>query len=159
VLLGYGFGSGGGGGESVNPYGLGLGARIGYTLPMNLYIGGTFVYHLGGSRSAGGGGPSVSYSTWYVAPEVGYEIAAGPVMVRPYVGIGLAEAHEGSVTVDGITVGGGSTSGVVFYPGATVLYPLTSNIGVGGDARFTIFSADGTSDNAFALFLTGQYRF
>ena len=31
----------------VNPYALGIGLRAGYTLPMNLYLGATFIYHQG----------------------------------------------------------------------------------------------------------------
>ena len=38
LLLGEGFKDG---------YNFGVGARVGFTLPMNVYVGGTFVYHLG----------------------------------------------------------------------------------------------------------------
>src|SRR6266850_177669 len=34
-------------GDVVNPYALGVGVRAGYTLPMNLYLGATFIYHNG----------------------------------------------------------------------------------------------------------------
>ena len=34
-------------GDVVNPYALGIGLRAGYTLPMNLYLGATFIYHVG----------------------------------------------------------------------------------------------------------------
>ncbi len=139
-LLGYGFKDG------LN---LGLGVRGGYTLPMNVYIGGTFVYHLGKSE----GGADVNL--FYVGPEGGYDIPAGPVVVRPYLGLGVASAK---VTSDLSAFGGGkisdSSSRFAVWPGATVLYPL-GNAFVGGDARFLIVS----DFNAFSLFATGGYQF
>ena len=50
VLLGYGFKDG---------VGVGLGMPGGYTLPVNVYLGGTFVYHLG--KSVPGGTVNVFY--------------------------------------------------------------------------------------------------
>src|SRR5690348_3821706 len=38
-----------------NPAGFGLGARAGYTLPMNVYVGGTVVYHFGNSNDTPAG--------------------------------------------------------------------------------------------------------
>src|SRR3954468_20558779 len=67
-LLGYGFKDG---------VGLGLGVRGGYTLPMNVYIGGTFVYHLGKSQSTPIG--DVKTNIYYFGVEGGYDIVAGPV--------------------------------------------------------------------------------
>src|SRR5258706_11784715 len=76
ALLGYGFKDG---------VGLGLGVRGGYTLPMNLYLGATFVYHLGKSQSTPVG--DVSVNIFYLGVEGGYDISAGPVVVRPYLGL------------------------------------------------------------------------
>ncbi|MEP7052333.1 MAG: hypothetical protein ABJB12_18345, partial [Pseudomonadota bacterium] len=139
-LLGYGFKDG------LN---LGLGVRGGYTLPMNLYLGGTFVYHLGKSD-----GPN-KVNLYYFGVEGGYDIAAGPVIVRPYLGLGDATA---STTVDLSAFGGGkqsvSSSEFALWPGATVLYPL-GNAFVGGDARFLIVK----DVNAFSLFATGGIQF
>ena len=140
VLLGDGFKDG---------IGIGLGARGGYTLPMNVYVGGTFIYHLGKSD-----GP-VSAHFYYFGVEGGYDLAAGPVIVRPYLGLGDATA---TATVDFSSIGLGkqtvSTSNFAAWPGATVLYPL-GNVLLGGDARFLIVS----NDNAFSLFATAGYQF
>lgn len=129
--------------------GLGLGARGGYTLPMNLYLGGTFIYHLG--KSDGG----VSEHFYYFGVEGGYDLAAGPVIVRPYLGLG--DATE-TGTLDFTALGGGKTtvssSNFAAWPGATVLYPL-GNVLLGGDARFLIVS----NDNVFSLFATAGYQF
>src|SRR5262245_53877024 len=51
----------------INAAGFGLGARGGYTLPMNVYLGGTLVYHLGGSRSFPDG--DTSLNTFYFGVE------------------------------------------------------------------------------------------
>jgi len=147
ALLGYGVKDG---------VGLGLGVRGGYTLPMNLYIGGTFVYHLGKSESTAFG--DVSTHLYYLGAEGGYDINVTPVIVRPYLGLGVATATA--------TIPGGSFGGVTFpstsasdsrfalWPGGSVLYPL-GNAFVGGDARFLIVS----DFNAFSLFATGGWQF
>ncbi len=132
----------------------GIGGRGGYTLPQamgpgHLYIGGELADHFPGS----------GVNVFYIGPEVGYELPAGPIMVRPYVGLGLA--HESvsvpSVTVDGTTFGGGSESSTdfAFWFGATALYPVTSNIGVGADAKIMLVD----NFNAFIFSITGQYHF
>src|SRR3954467_2906350 len=79
LLLGEGFKDG---------YNFGIGARAGFTLPMNLYVGGTFVYHLGKSENTPIGESKLNL--FYVGPEGGYELSAGPLTVRPYLGIGYA---------------------------------------------------------------------
>jgi len=147
ALLGYGFKDG---------VGLGLGVRGGYTLPMNLYLGGTFVYHLGKSESTAFG--DVSTNIYYFGVEGGYDLAAGPVVIRPYLGLGPA---TGRATIPGISFGGVSTPAVTasdtkfgVWPGATVLYPLGSAF-VGADARFLIVD----NFNALSLFATGGLQF
>jgi hypothetical protein len=136
---------------------LGLGVRAGYTLPAHVYLGGTFMYHLGESSSVDG--ITASAHLFYFGAEGGYEIAAGPVIVRPYIGIGLAVATasvSGSDQVSGVPVSGsGSANHFSVWPGVTVLYPITPNFAVGADARFLIVS----SSNSFGAFATGQYTF
>jgi hypothetical protein len=150
LLLGDGFKDG---------VGIGFGVRGGYTLPMNLYLGGTFVYHLGKTESTAFG--DVTARLYYFGVEGGYDIAAGPVIVRPYAGLGDATVTG---TVPGIPAAPpffpGSPSQTVssskfaFWPGAAVLYPLGSAF-VGGDARFLVVS----DSNAFSLFATGGLQF
>src|SRR4051812_35736486 len=130
ALLGYGFKDG---------VGVGLGVRGGYTLPMNLYLGGTFVYHLGKSESSAFG--DISTHLYYFGVEGGYDLSVAPVVIRPYLGLGAATA---SATVPGGNFGGvsvpsysASDTKIAFWPGATVLYPIGSAF-VGGDARFLV---------------------
>ena len=94
--------------------------------------------------------------------EGGYEIPAGPIVLRPFLGLGLAQAHVSeSGSVDGVSISGGgaSTGGVFFAPGVVALYPVTSSIALGVDLRYVVFSANGGSADALSIFLTGQYHF
>jgi hypothetical protein len=146
VLLGYGFNDG---------YHLGLGVRGGYTLAQKIYIGGTFVYNFGNDN----------VSLFYVGPEGGYDFvipSAPQVMIRPYLGLGLAEAHFSgeTATAGGVTVSvpGASSGGFAFWPGVSGFYSFNENWSGGLDAR-VIVDTDGDGDTAFALALTGQYKF
>ncbi len=155
VLLGYGFES---------SYKFGLGVRGGYTLPQKIYIGGTFVYHFGESESAGGF--TASESLFYVGAEGGYDIAlpsAPQILIRPYLGLGfesVSVSTSGINSIGGVVVNtsGASASGFSFWPGATGLYSFTPNLSAGVDARVVVATFGG-GDTAFALFLTGQYKF
>jgi hypothetical protein len=165
-------------------YGLGVGARLGYTHASNVYFGGTFHYHFGGSS-----GP-MSYTLYYVGPEVGYNVAAGPVVVRPYLGGGFGSLHStyrgtGVLRASGGGVAvtddyHGASQSAFFWPGVTVLVPVTPDIAVGADARLVFAPGQDASTStltnngvvsfantnvstptstALAMGLTGSYRF
>lgn len=147
ALVGYGFKDG------LN---LGFGARGGYTLPANIYLGGTFLYHLGKSTDTPLG--KVSANILYFGAEGGYDFSAGPVVIRPYLGLGMASAKT---KIPAINMGGisspemsSSASKFAVWPGATLLYPI-DNFFVGGDARFLVVS----DYNAFTLYATGGLQF
>jgi hypothetical protein len=149
VLLGDGFKDG---------YGLGFGVRGGYTLPMNVYIGGTFVYHLGKSESTAFG--DEKFNIYYFGVEGGYDLAAGPLVVRPYLGLGDATA---TASIGGISA---SDSKLALWPGATALFPI-GPLSVGADVRYVIVTGSSSTDangnsssaNAFSLFATAAYQF
>jgi hypothetical protein len=72
---------------------LGLGARGGYTLPMNVFIGGTFDYFFGeGGEVTGPNFRSEwSYSLWAIAFEGGYDFQiVQNLVIRPFGGLGFA---------------------------------------------------------------------
>jgi hypothetical protein len=151
VLVGYGFDT---------AYHFGLGVRGGYTLSQKIYIGGTFVYHFGGSQDVVGG--TVSYHLLYLGPEGGYDLVIPSVpqlLIRPYLGLGY-ESASASLSLPGI--GSGSSvqggSGFSFWPGVTGLYSFTPAISGGLDARVVVVTFGG-GDTAFVLSLTGQYKF
>jgi hypothetical protein len=104
-------------GYSGNDLNMGVGARLGYTLPVvPVYLGGTFIYQLGQSQS----GPGVDQSShlYYFGAEGGYSISVDPVVIRPYIGLGPAIATS---SFGGVS---SSTSKFAFWPGVDVLLPL-----------------------------------
>ncbi len=130
----------------------GIGGRIGYTLRSGLYFGGSYVSHFGMQD-----GP-VQASIWYAGGEVGYELEAGPLIVRPYAGAGLASIYA-SVFMPPIgSFQGGkieaSDRRFAVWPGASVLLPIDRAF-IGVDAKFLVvensnaFNAYGTLGVAF----------
>ena len=140
ALLGYGF---------KDPMGFGLGARGGYTLPMNVYIGGTLIYFFGKSESVLG--QDFSVSTLSIGVEGGYDFYVNPVVIRPFLGLGpdffMASCPAGA-----------GCSGVTRFAawlGGEVLYPINENWFVGADMRVHIVS-EATN---FQMFANGGYQF
>jgi hypothetical protein len=144
LLLGYGF-------DGAEHFGLGV--RGGYTLPMHVYLGATFVYHFGSSSSG------VSTSLLYPGLEGGYEISAGPVVVRPYAGFGpvFVRASAPTTVVAGVTEGGGTSVTTLFgaWLGGVAMVPIADRFFVGGDLRLVLVSGFTT----VGVFLTGSARF
>jgi hypothetical protein len=136
----------------------GIGARGGYTLPMNIYLGATLGYNFGSSPA-----PNVSFHSFMFGVEGGYDLTVGPVVIRPYLGLGdlIASASVPSVTVAGFgTVGGGSVSSGNFalWPGATVMYPI-SNFFVGGDLKLLIVPGADEDAVGLGVYATGGMTF
>jgi hypothetical protein len=130
-------------------YNIGIGARGGVTLPMSLYVGGTLMYHLGKSESSAFG--DVTTRVLYVGGEGGYDISAGPLTVRPNLGIGFANFTASAFGVSA------STGKLAFWPGAVALFPI-GNLFVGADARYVLV-VDASDANAFSLFATVGMNF
>jgi hypothetical protein len=123
---------------SSKAYGLGVGARVGYTHASHIYFGGTFQYHFGGSS-----GP-FRYAAFYLGPEIGYNVAAGPVVVRPYVGGGFGSLQTTYHGTGFMSAGGGQgvtddfhgrSQSAFFWPGVTVLVPAGDDFALGADLR------------------------
>jgi hypothetical protein len=140
---------------TVNPYGLGFGGRAGYTLTSHIYVGGIFVYHTGESKDDKG----IKYeaSVLYPGLEAGYDLGVGPVLLRPYAGVGYlsikVKASAGPNEIDR------SSGKIGFWPGLSVLYPFDKYF-VGIDARYVVASVDKVSSaSAFTAFATGGLHF
>ena len=134
-------------GGTPNAYGLGFLGRIGFTLPMDFYLGGTFVYHLGTSAD-GLLDSKVSRKLWYAGAEFGYVIGPKDYNVRPYLGVGGIVLSNKTCT-DGICTEP-SNNGLYFGPGVYGQY----NFGpmyVGADVRY-IAAANGDIPNSFGFF-------
>lgn len=140
-LLGYG----------TNDLNVGLGARVGYTFDTPVYVGGTFLYHFGTDNVAVGPGVTESQArVYYPATEVGYDVGLGPVLLRPYGGVGVL-FRQTSVTTNGLQASNTNTS-LTVYPGVTAEYLLPRTpVFVGGDARVLLpLENESTSLSVFA---------
>lgn len=135
VLGGFRFGS-----DDMN---LGLGLKAGYTLPMDLYVGGMFDYFFGESDESTINGVHYesSFSIFLLAPEVGYDFGITPAfMVRPFGGIGLASVQaEACGEGPGVSFcNDASDSDVGLTLGGLVSYSVGS-IFFGGELRFLLY--------------------
>jgi len=134
----------------ANPYGLGFGLRGGYTLDMNVYIGGNFEYFFGGSETVGGA--EFSWNVWQLQVEGGYDLGFGPkFVVRPQLGLGLGAftgefCYEDSV---GRACEDPSETDFSLTPGALALYDVGA-VFLAGEVRFNAIMAEET---ATALFI------
>lgn len=126
--------------DPPNPYGLGLGVDLGYTLGPGVYLGGEFNYFLGGSKTDTG--IETSWNVMQYGVEVGYDLGVSPeLVVRPKAGIGMGRVKgEVSGEVVGLSIDSSYTESGLFIPlGAGVLYSMGSWF-LGGDLRYGILN-------------------
>lgn len=143
-------------GLGSDPYGFGFGIRGGYTFDFKLYVGLFYMYYLG-SSTAGACGRSVCADLTTTAnymqfgAEGGYDVWAGPVIIRPSLQFGPALALT---NVSGMST---SVTRAVIAPGFTVVHPMDGFF-IGGEARANIVpSSNGVS--GILLALHGGLRF
>jgi hypothetical protein len=152
AMLGFGFN---------DVYDFGIGVRAGYTLPQHIYIGGEFGYFFGDTIG------NASVATFNLGPEIGYDIglAAAPVLIRPYVGLGYDSVSVSCGVVDcgGANFATPSVHGFALWGGAMSTYNFTRNWSAGVDLRLIIptFSTyeDGPGIVALTLSAMGSYKF
>ena len=155
-------------GFGANAYGFDIGARGGYTLSNHVYLGGTFLFNTG---FAGWG---AGFTTGF---EAGYEFAAGPVVVRPYGGIGFALEqysgyyYGGAYNPNLCAIYGGvycaygaggstTTTSAAFWVGGTAIYDFKGGPWfVAGDIRMGDAPALLTNQFIFAFLPGGGYEF
>jgi hypothetical protein len=126
---------------------LGFGARGGYTLPNGIYLGGIFDYFIGESQSVIMGGTSITADAhmWDIAAEGGFDFAlTETVMIRPFIGLGIAEASAEICTdqIGGPSCISASNSDTFLEVGG-LINVLTGSMMFGGDVR--LLAADGSS--------------
>ena len=117
---------------------LGVGVRAGAApfIVKRLWVGGSFTFHAGHTTTGevNGAGFERSANGYYVGPEVGYDVELGPVLVRPYAGIGLG-GFTAFQTNAGVSKSNTDTR-VVVWPGITALYGFPrTRFFAGGDSR------------------------
>ncbi len=154
ALVGYGLNNAApDGADALNLYGLGFGVRAGVSLPSNLYVGGTFIYHLGASQESGSGAYKVTtkMGMQYYGVEGGYNIASGGMTIRPYLGLGQIKAH-GETCVGSVCGSGESKSEIYIAPGAAFLFNVGTSMFAGVDARIVrVMTGDGDKGKASSL--------
>lgn len=153
-LVGDGFGG------SSNFYGLGLGASGGYAIAGKVYLGLGIVRHFGskGSFTPTPDTPATTaqYSIIYWGADAGYEITAGPVIIRPYLGAGAATPQIDVETSTTSAHGSGDTK-LYLAPAVAVLVPLGKTYCIGADGRYVAVTGGGDA-SALGLFATVGVR-
>jgi hypothetical protein len=120
------------GDQDPSPYGVGLGLRAGVTLPLSLYLGGSFDYFFGESVTLDD--IESSASLLQLMANVGYDLGLGPLTLRPSLGLGFAKRSADGAADD--------ASNFVASPGAEVLLGL-GLLSVSAEARYNkIFDDD-----------------
>lgn len=136
-------------------YNVGLGIRGLHRLEgLPITVGGSFTYYLGSTVDlpAGFSGAEPSISAFTFLAEAGYELVGLglPVLLRPYLGLGLFSASVDPGTGDSV-----SNSEFGFVPGVVAEYNLTSDVFAGGDVRLNVVN----NNTALALFGVIGLRF
>lgn len=88
-----GFGAATQGDSDRNPYASTLGASAGYSLGFGLYLGAMADYFVGDSEYVFGSGAQVTKLTYdwsHMAAEVGFDLPAAKLVVRPSLAVGAA---------------------------------------------------------------------
>jgi hypothetical protein len=131
--------------------------RVGVSFESRVYIGTSFVYHLGKTRELDFGGTfgslSVTVRNLYVGPEIGYDgRIADEVSIRPYTGFGyfclIATAEYGGSDA--------SDSEGRFYiaPGMCLNVSMGDRSVLGFDGRYVVVTGEAGGDlGAFGAFL------
>jgi hypothetical protein len=147
--------------ERFNAQGFGWGLRAGYVFALGPYVGLAFVSHVGESRLTPNG-MYVDAALGYGGAEIGHQLAAGPVWIRPYGGVGLARATM-TAPISGRQVDA-SGDALGSWLGATALLPipeLSRSFFAGIDARYlaVLGVKNGASVDGVMFAVTGGHKF
>jgi hypothetical protein len=114
--------------NSVNPFGVGLGLRVGMALPQRLYFGLSYEHFLGGQPFAFANiaAYEIEATLDQLQGWVGYQLALDGVTLRPCFGIGAAYVQEETVTTDaqGRERSEHVALGVVASPALQLVFPV-----------------------------------
>jgi hypothetical protein len=134
-------------------YRFGIEARVGYTWPSQVYLGGNAQYYFGNTNNQG----ATAYA-FFVGPEIGYKFwtAEDQFEIRPFAFVGLG--FDRQVFDNGTEV----HNTIAIQPGALALWHFrgsglgpVSNFYAGGDGHFFIYPAPA----GFALLAVGGGNF
>jgi hypothetical protein len=129
-------------GPELNPWALGLGVNLGYTLPIGVYFGVPFDYFFGTEDTYGAA--AVESKLWQLGVEGGYDLALGGTTVLRFKGgLGLASVSTRACVGElaAPLCASRTQSKPVFGPGLTFLY-LGPNFSFTLDARYELLPTD-----------------
>jgi hypothetical protein len=151
LLVGYGLDLEDGSG---NPWGLGFGLGGGYNLD-KIYLGARFIYYLGESNDTTIAGMTFesSFNVWELGIEAGYDVDLGGAVLRPGLGLGVANM---SVEAGGVSA---SDSNLYVAPGVLAQFDVSDSIFLGAEARFQMVFADPDMVKALILMASGGMKF
>jgi len=142
---------------NLNPYGLGIGARGGYTLDKNIYLGGVLDFFFGDSDSVGVGGLATaesSASTWLLQAEGGYDFGVtSSIVIRPKLGLGLTSAHAkicGRAILVGSNCGSDTNTDFSMSLGVEALFDV-GPVYIDPELRYNIVFDNDPDWNAFIM--------
>lgn len=118
-----------------NPWGPGIGLDVGYTLPSAVYLGGAFDYFFGDEQEGR------SANIWQLMAEGGYDLGAGPFVLRPKLGVGFASLNDELCVLDACS--DESSTEFAIAPGATLMY-IGEKISLSVDLRYDMIFAEQT---------------
>jgi opacity protein-like surface antigen len=130
----------------LNPYGGGIGLRLGVTLPASLYLGGSFDYFFGESET-NAAELEQSTSVLQVMARAGYDVGIGPVTLRPQLGLGLARSHADFGDISA------SESDFALAPGAEFIFGL-GVLSLSAEANYNVIFA-GDKDQVSNAWILG----
>jgi hypothetical protein len=121
--------------DTLNPWGSGFGLDGGYTLSNAVYLGGSFEYFFG--EEVGDNTNGASANLWQLSAEAGYDLGLDTVVLRPTLGVGLANVNAKSCFPAALELSGSACTSVTqsdfaLLPGATfIVMPGGFNAAVG----------------------------
>jgi len=130
-------------GDTVNPWGVGLGLDGGYTLSNAVFLGGSVEYFFG--EHIGDDTNGASANLWQLSAEGGYDIGSGGVVLRPKLGVGLANVNEKSCAPAPTDIAVSACSSdtktdFALLPGATFIV-MSPGFSVTADVRYELVFA------------------
>ena len=153
--VGYGFNGPDGTGSDINPYQLGVGARVDISFLAFLFIGANFMYYFGQDTDLTPIGLSAKENVGYttVGGELGLSLDIGPVGIRPYVQAGALLGRP----TDNQWIGENSNNSFFVAPGAAIVYQAGIFF-IGPEARYIIATSN-SLPNSLGLYGTVGFGF
>jgi hypothetical protein len=116
----------------------GLGLRVGHTLDMNLYLGGTFDYFFGESNNYPNRS-SYSWHFWTMSFEGGYDFhVAERLVVRPFGGLGIIGGYGDSCNA--VTCNSWSDTNPLVTFGGLLHYFVSEKLFIGPETRVVVWN-------------------